>query len=909
MVEKSSRLSIALLGPPVVTVGRDPLVVDTKKAVALLAYLAVEESRPSRDQLVDLLWSESDVERGRSALRRTLSALRTGLGGGRLQADRDRVWLERAGLTVDLEEVDRLLHQDHGHAVDLVCPDCVKPLQRAARLHRGTFLSGFQIKAARGWEEWVRQVEGERRRVRQLVYDRLTRAYAAIEDYRAAARTAEERIAADPLDEAGYRHLMLALAHAGDRNGALLAYRKCVQVLETELGVAPLEETDDLNQAILASDLPRFPGVRRRPAAEAVPSPRRDLLGRRSELAEVETLLGEASSEGRVLLINGPEGIGKTRVLDELIHLARQGQRVVVTGRGYESEKEMPYGVVAQIVDAALSTVNFPPREVPSWVLAEVSRLAPSLGAAPALELEPGPAERRLVEGLSRFLMALPAGGVVAVDAVEAADPASLQVLAYLARQFHQTRGLLVLSGRYQDLAATSALRALASSAPSHVRHLALGPLDAAATAALAQSRGLPRLSPEELIRRTGGIPLYVVGEIDASGEEAARASVRRRLDQLSQLGMQTVSALALAERPVNMEWLEPVSGRSEEELVTGLEENIRAGLVQELDDGTVDLSHDLARRLVKERTTLARRRLLHRRAAQALGSDPAHAALAVRHLREAGREAEAAQAAVRAGQHALSLFALREAKDHFETALALGPAQLPLVQRALGDIALLQGRFGEARHHFEAAASESSGADLALVEHRLGDVARRVGDFAAAQLQFQRAERRHPQPARLLADRALLARRLGHLEEARRLAERARQRAVDEADLARALGLIGMLTEEAEEAIALLEQSLQRAGEDPTLRAAAHNSLSYAHQRAGHLDEALLAAQRGLDLVRSVGDRHREAALLNRLADVLHLQGRVEESKEALRQAVGIFSDLHTVEAPVPELWLLTEW
>src|ERR687892_1556503 len=91
-------LRLQLLGPPRVEVDGVPIEVDTRKAIALLAYLAVTARPQSRDHIAGLLWPEYGQERARAALRRTLSALRTALGGGGVVADRNVVKLDPAGL-------------------------------------------------------------------------------------------------------------------------------------------------------------------------------------------------------------------------------------------------------------------------------------------------------------------------------------------------------------------------------------------------------------------------------------------------------------------------------------------------------------------------------------------------------------------------------------------------------------------------------------------------------------------------------------------------------------------------------------------------------------------------------------------------------------------------------------------
>jgi DNA-binding SARP family transcriptional activator len=86
-------LDIRLLGPPIVLVDGLPLKVDTKKAIALIAILAMTPGLQSRSRLAALLWPESDEEHARSALRRTISTLNRALGGRWLEVGRDQVAL------------------------------------------------------------------------------------------------------------------------------------------------------------------------------------------------------------------------------------------------------------------------------------------------------------------------------------------------------------------------------------------------------------------------------------------------------------------------------------------------------------------------------------------------------------------------------------------------------------------------------------------------------------------------------------------------------------------------------------------------------------------------------------------------------------------------------------------------
>jgi len=307
-------LEIRLLGPPVVTLDGVPIDVDTKKAIALLAYLAIEKSA-ERDLLGALFWADSPPDRARATLRRTLSALRGGVGADILQADRQRVTLtERhssdvASFTALADETAR-----HEHEPADVCPRCITPLSQAATLYRGDFLGSFHVRDAPEFEDWARPVTESMRIKAGEVFQRLAMAHAANGDYSDAIETTARWISLDDLHEPAHRQLMLLHAWAGDRPGAMAAYNACVAVLDRELGVAPLEETTELYEAILDEDLPPAPAQRRtpRPVRLANTTPSDDMVDRTAEVATVVDCLDRVSESGQLCVITGDSWMGKT---------------------------------------------------------------------------------------------------------------------------------------------------------------------------------------------------------------------------------------------------------------------------------------------------------------------------------------------------------------------------------------------------------------------------------------------------------------------------------------------------------------------------------------------------------------------------------------------------------------------
>ena len=157
-------LSIALLGAPRVEIDGRPLVVDTRKATAVLAFLAVTGHTHTRAVIADLLWPDADPERSRSALRRTLSTLRGALGEERLISDRLNVGLNLDGASFDLAEF-RSVAGDPAAGIDA--------LSRAAALHRDELLAGFTLRDSAEFDDWQREAQETVRRERATALDRL----------------------------------------------------------------------------------------------------------------------------------------------------------------------------------------------------------------------------------------------------------------------------------------------------------------------------------------------------------------------------------------------------------------------------------------------------------------------------------------------------------------------------------------------------------------------------------------------------------------------------------------------------------------------------------------------------------------------------------------------------------------
>ena len=907
-------LDIRLLGPPEVVVDGRPLEVDTRKAIALVAYLAVEGGS-SRDTLAALLWAESSTERARATLRRTLSSLRTGAGPGSVVSDRDRVMLDPDAL-IDIREFESEIEATtaHAHQPGDVCADCIPYLARATALYRGEFLAGFMVREAPEFESWARNVSESLRLKVADATQRLAVAQASIGGYRVAISSARRWIDLDELHEPAHRLLMLLHAWSGDRPGAIEAYRSFVGILDRELSVPPLSETTELYEAILDDDLPPAPGARRRVRAEpTAPSPRSDqLLDRELEMSTLRGWWEQAQQEGHVAVVGGGPWMGKTRLLEELSNQVRaEGQRALV-GRAYRTEQGLPYGVATQILRGGADLIEESGDSIPTWALEEASRLIPG-----ARRDESGTGDRfgelRLLEGLYETVAAMASHGplLIVIDDAQWLDPASASFVAYLGRRVEGLPILLVLVVR-QGEATPAPILDLVRSAD----RLTLVPLTVTdIVGALAD--------PEEataIVARTGGVPLLVREMID-QGMQEENGSVLRylelRLSDLTDLGRQVLTTAAVLTGICEVTLLREVSGRSEVEVVEAVEELVGSGLMRDLPESPgLGLTLEALERTAYQSISMARRRLLHRRAAEALSSKPG----AARDLRLAAAIAGQFQGAGDdragdwfrlAGDLARSVYANEEATSFYQSAEALGAAEQAQIRLALGELAMARGDYPIAIQELTMAAMLAKPDSVGRVEHRLGELHRLLGRFEAAGEQFARAVTTHPHPATVYADWAMLHRRMGDEGAARSCAVESLRTAESGGDphvLSRAENVSGVVASDRASALAHFDRALALAGPDDLARMAALNNKAHALASSGDIETAYPLVEQAIEIAASTGHRHREAALRNHLADLHHRSGRTDEAREESMRAVSLFAGIDAGSWE-PEVWLLTSW
>lgn len=251
-----SRLSISLFNGITLYAQRQRVEITNRKGLALIGYLALSPNcRDTRERIVGLLWSEADEAKARATLRQTLRELRVAFdqcGYGGFSTERVDIALDPSTITVDVAEAIESVAA--GRPVDA--------LLDTTRITEALFFGFEEVDPAfRMWLVVCR--ENLRRRLVRGIEDHLSGgAYHGL----ALRKLAEALIQLDPTHEGAYQTVMRSHADAGDLAGALSAYKKLWDLLDTEYDMEPGETTQELVSAIKSGSYQRS-----RPAELDVP--------------------------------------------------------------------------------------------------------------------------------------------------------------------------------------------------------------------------------------------------------------------------------------------------------------------------------------------------------------------------------------------------------------------------------------------------------------------------------------------------------------------------------------------------------------------------------------------------------------------------------------------------------------
>ena len=739
-------MDFRILGPLEVLDEGRAITLGGSKQRALLALLLLHANETlSTDRLIDELWGERPPANAAKTVQMQISRLRKALAGEAGNGSAGVVVTRERGyeLRVDPEHLDahrfeRLVAEGRSELAGGHPERAVSTLERALALWRG------QPLAELAYEPFARREIARLDDLRLAALEQLIEAKLGLGAHAEVVGQLEALIAEHPYRERLRAQLMLALYRSDRQADALQAYQNARRTLVEELGIEPGERLRELERAILAQD-PELHLAVEEPAAEpAVEAPRSVFVGRDAELAELIAGLDDAfAGRGRVFLLSGEPGIGKSRLADELIAHARARGALVLVGRCWEAGGAPAYWPWVQSLrvymresdSAALRSQLGAGAADLAQIVPELCERFPGLPEPPGLEAEA--ARFRVFDATAGFLRNASASRpiVLALDDLHAADAPSLLLLRFLARELCSTRMLLL--GAYRDvdpIPGRPLTEMLAEVAREPVtRRLSLGGLSEGDVAEYVELTA-PAIASAQLVtalsEETEGNPLFVgeivrllsVEGVRSEGlfiPQSVRDVIARRLTHLSEECNRVLVLASVLGREFALAALGRLAGVSDDELLDTLDEAMAARVVSDM-PGMSDrlrFAHVLIRDTLYAGLTTARRVRLHRQAVDVLealyGEQPGLYLAELAHHCMAGHEFDSGlRYAWRAGDRAVALLAYEEAARLYEIALDALERRDPVddasrcrLLLALGEAQARGGLTDPARHTFLVAA------------------------------------------------------------------------------------------------------------------------------------------------------------------------------------------------------------
>jgi DNA-binding SARP family transcriptional activator len=720
-------IEFRVLGPLEVSRGGRPLSIAGKPA-ALLALLLVHANEVvSTDRLIDGLWGDTPPKSAAKLVQGYVSQLRRSLtagsdedgGDGGLVLTRPSGYILRLDEgQLDAERFRTLLDQARTALAEGGADVAAQILGEALDLWRGPPLADF------AYEPFAQEEIAQLEELRLIGLEERVEAALALGRHAELVGELEALVGHHPLRERLRAQLMLALYRCDRQSEALLAYQQARRLLVEELGLEPSRRLRALEQAILRQDrsLDLARPSRRGPPAAYVDQqasgsrPGSVFVGREGELAALLVALDDAlAGRGRLLVIGGEPGIGKSRLAEELARTATGSGADVLWGRCWEAGGAPPYWPWVQAIRSYAREADHERlrREMGADaaeiadVVPEVREQVPDLPPSPAID-DPQAARFRLFDSIAAFLKraARTRPLVLVLDDLHWADEGSLRLLEFVLREL--TDAHLLLIGTYRDVELSR----------RHPLSQTLAELTRERLFERIVLRGLSREDvaefieatcgtspPTELIgavhSQTEGNPLFVtevVRLLTQEGEltperlrgsevwsiripEGVREVIGRRLDRLSDRCNEALAVASVIGREFGLDQLEKLLDYSEDQLLQLLEEALSARVIEEV-PGAIDryqFTHTLIQETLADELSLTRRVRLHARIAEALEAlygehADEHAAELAHHFAQAqtllGPD-KLVRYSLAAGEAALAASAHEQALAHFERALA----------------------------------------------------------------------------------------------------------------------------------------------------------------------------------------------------------------------------------------------
>ena len=325
-------LELKLYGKPRVQHGETALAISLKKSEAVLYYIAYQ-GRVTRDELIDLIWQETDVNTSRKNLRNCLYRLKKDLDEDVfLNPSKNIIEINTDKVNIDLGDMQAFIQN-----------------------YTGNFLEGFVLAESPSFEAWVRDVNQSLKQKYAKVGRQQIEIYCSERKWDEAIEITMTLLKIDPYDERLTREIMRYYAELGHYNAIMNQYESLKQRLSEDLGVTPEKDTMTCYFKLLNQRMQAMP--------------EKQLFERRDELAAITETLDN-------IIIVGEAGVGKTALMDAAVAKA-ESSNFTLKVSCYQTEMNFNLKIWDEILNG-LYTEFQKKLKIPGQVLQILARTFPS---------------------------------------------------------------------------------------------------------------------------------------------------------------------------------------------------------------------------------------------------------------------------------------------------------------------------------------------------------------------------------------------------------------------------------------------------------------------------------------------------------------------------------------------------
>jgi predicted ATPase len=546
-------------------------------------------------------------------------------------------------------------------------------------------------------------------------------------DFQKAQQFARQQLALEPWREEAHRQLMQALASLGERTAALAQYETCRTILAEELGVEPAPQTAALAKQIQTAQVV---GSTLRQAVETTAPQRLKIpfVGRQTEFELLVNAYQRATQHGvQLVTVQAKAGMGKTRLTEQFATWAATQGADLLYGCAFTTSAGFSYQPLTYLLRQRIERENAPEDLLSDLWLAQLTRLLPELRDRypdlPQPTQEENDAKQHLFEAVTRLIQALAERRplLLFIEDWHWADAASLDLMHYAAVRWSEAGLpiLILLTLRQEETSASphlqgwlTKIRHATESARLQLYELSQPETEQLVRTLLAPTSNgdgeqdtLPKFC-DWLFQETDGQPLFLAETLKALAEDGlvqhnkktgtwqldeAKFDKRKRsgfvlygvqeiiqgwLDRITPEAKNMLTAASVLAQSTTFDHLCRVTGLEELDAIETLDDLLAKQLLQEADnalplpshDPFYSFTHQKVSEVVYATASMARRRMLHRRAFQTLQAHGAPAAECANHAFQADLLAETIHYSLLAGNEALDLVVIPVALTHYQT-------------------------------------------------------------------------------------------------------------------------------------------------------------------------------------------------------------------------------------------------